>query len=75
MEKPIVAVGETVHLWGGAGGRVVVPVEVTIEKITPTQVTVRNGYGRVLRFRSFNTPPVRLRSRSARATRSRASRA
>lgn len=45
-------IGEVVHLWGGGGGRTVVPEEVTITAITERQITVRNANGELVRFRS-----------------------
>lgn len=45
-------IGETAHFWRGAGGRIVVPEEVTIVAITPRQITARDGAGQLLRFRA-----------------------
>ena len=45
-------IGEIVHLWIGRGGGVVVPEEVTITKITNTQITARRSSGELLRFRA-----------------------
>lgn len=54
-------VGEIAHVWRGAGGRVVVPEEVEIVKISPNIITARDAKGQMLRFRVRDHMLVGLR--------------